>query len=65
MYIKHINKENAMPRRIEGGKRRIRSNFYLTELQTERLKRLSKKTGLSVSEILRRAVDEYWERQKK
>ena len=40
----------------------IRANFYLSELQVKRLKMMSKKTGLSASEILRRAIDEYWER---
>lgn len=41
-----------------------RVNFYLSEIQIKRLIDLSKKTGLSMSEILRRAIDEYWERQK-
>ena len=41
------------------GKRR---NFYLTDLQYKRLNSMSKKMGLSASEILRRAIDEYWER---
>jgi len=41
------------------GKRR---NFYLTDLQYKRLSSMSKKMGLSASEILRRAIDEYWER---
>lgn len=54
-----------MTKRIPTKKARVRTNFYLTMLQTERLKKLSAKTGLSVSEILRRAIDEYWERQKK
>jgi predicted DNA-binding protein len=54
-----------MPRIIESKSPRVRSNFYLTQLQMDRLKKLSQKTGLSVSEILRRAIDEYWERQKK
>ena len=43
------------------GKRR---NFYLTDLQYKRLSSMSKKMGLSASEILRRAIDEYWERFK-
>jgi len=38
-----------------------RMNFYLAEIQIKRLKSISKKTGLSASEILRRAIDEYWE----
>jgi transposase-like protein len=41
------------------GKRRM---FYLTDLQYKRLSLMSKKLGLSLSEILRRAFDEYWER---
>ena len=44
------------------GKRR---NFYLTDLQFKRLNSISKKLGLSASEILRRAIDEYWERFEK
>ncbi len=39
-----------------------RRNFYLTDLQLKRLNSMSKKLGLSASEILRRAIDEYWER---
>jgi predicted DNA-binding protein len=41
-----------------------RVNFYLSEIQIKRLKMMSKKTGLSASEVLRRAIDEYWERFK-
>ena len=41
------------------GKRR---NFYLTDMQYKRLSSMSKRMGLSASEILRRAIDEYWER---
>ena len=39
-----------------------RMNFYLTEIQVKRLQVMSKKTGLTASEVLRRAIDEYWER---
>jgi len=39
-----------------------RMNFYLAEIQIKRLKSISKKAGLSASEILRRAIDEYWEK---
>jgi predicted DNA-binding protein len=39
-----------------------RQNFYLTDIQVKRLQMMSKKTGLTASEIVRRAVDEYWER---
>jgi predicted DNA-binding protein len=41
------------------GKRR---NFYLTDVEVKRLSEMSKKTGLTASEIVRRAIDEYWER---
>jgi hypothetical protein len=39
-----------------------RRNFYLTDMQYKRLMSMSKKMGLTASEILRRAIDEYWER---
>jgi hypothetical protein len=52
-----------MPKTITETGQRIRANFYLTEIQMRRLKRLSRRTGLSASEILRRAIDEYWEGQ--
>jgi predicted DNA-binding protein len=42
-----------------------RRNFYLSDLQLKRLNSMSKKMGLSASEILRRAIDEYWERFEK
>jgi hypothetical protein len=42
--------------------RAARRNFYLSEMQLKRLSSMSKKMGLSASEILRRAIDEYWER---
>jgi predicted DNA-binding protein len=42
-----------------------RKNFYVTHLQEKRLQMMSKKTGLSESELLRRAIDEYWERFEK
>jgi len=42
-----------------------RMNFYLAEIPIKRLKSISKKTGLSASEILRRAIDEYWEKFEK
>ena len=41
------------------GKRRM---FYLTDLQHKRLSLMSKKMELTASEILRRAIDEYWGR---
>ena len=42
-----------------------RMNFYLADLQVRRLKAINKKTGLPLSDILRRAIDEYWERFEK
>jgi predicted DNA-binding protein len=39
-----------------------RRNFYLSDLQLKRLNTMSKKLGFSASEILRRAIDGYWER---
>lgn len=38
-----------------------RVNYVLTEFQIKRLRELSEKTGLSMSEILRRAIDKYFE----
>jgi predicted DNA-binding protein len=39
-----------------------RVGFYLTDLQIKNLKKLSRKTGLTVSEIIRRAIDEHLEK---
>ena len=39
-----------------------RMNFYLADMQIRRLKAINKKTGLPLSDILRRAIDEYWEK---
>lgn len=36
-----------------------RVNFHLTEQQVERLKAESERTGLSVAELIRRAIDAY------
>lgn len=38
-------------------------NLYLTEPQIEKLRALSLKLGLSVAEIIRRAVDAFLEKQ--
>ena len=40
-----------------------RVGFYLSELQIKKLKKLCKKTSLSVSEHIRRAIEEYLEKQ--
>jgi len=42
-----------------------RMNFYLADIQIRRLREINKKTGLPLSDILRRAIDEYWERFEK
>ena len=42
-----------------------RMNFYLADLQIRRLRAINKKTGLPLSDILRRAIDDYWERFEK
>jgi predicted DNA-binding protein len=42
-----------------------RVGFYLTAFQINNLRKMSKKTGLTVSEIIRRAIDAYWERFEK
>ena len=34
-----------------------RVNYYISEKQLESLKKESKKTGVSVSELIRRAID--------
>ena len=36
-----------------------RTNFYYPEQMLERLKALSEKTGTSVSELIRRAIEAY------
>lgn len=38
-----------------------RTNIYFTDQQAERLRLLSKKSGLSVAELVRRAIDAYWD----
>jgi predicted DNA-binding protein len=36
-------------------------NFFFAEIQLKRLNAIAEKTGLAVSEIVRRAIDDYWE----
>lgn len=40
-----------------------RTNIYFSDVQWKRLGVLSKKVGLKRSELIRRAVDEYLDRQ--
>jgi predicted DNA-binding protein len=42
-----------------------RVNYHLTEAEITRLQTLSNKTGLSVAEIIRRAIDEYLDRKER
>jgi len=42
-----------------------RVNYHLTEAEITRLQALSINTGLSVAEIIRRAVDEYLDRKER
>jgi len=42
-----------------------RINITLSEVHLKRLKTMSKKTGLSVSDLIRRGIDDYWEKFKK
>ena len=41
-----------------------RFNYFYTAKQIEELKKLSTETGLSVSELIRRAIDEYTQKKK-
>jgi predicted DNA-binding protein len=36
-----------------------RVNYHLTEQQIERLRKMSEQTGLTVAELIRRAIDAY------
>ncbi len=42
----------------------VRVGLYLSDLQMKKLKTTSKKKGLTVSEIIRRMIDEGFERSK-
>jgi len=42
-----------------------RVNLYITDEQHELLKRLHKNTGLRISEHIRKALDEYFQRNKR
>jgi predicted DNA-binding protein len=41
----------------------LRVNYHLTEHQIEELKNLSERTGLSMAELIRRAIDFYLKAQ--
>ena len=42
-----------------------RTNIYMDEKQLKRLKALSKETGAPMSELVRRAIEEYLKKRKK
>ena len=42
-----------------------RTNFYIPEPAIERLKKLAEKKDVSVSELVRRAIEEYLVREEK
>jgi predicted DNA-binding protein len=42
-----------------------RTNYFYPAAMLARLKAISRKTGLPVAELIRRAIDEYLKRQKK
>ena len=41
---------------------KIRTNIFLTRIELKNLRALSSKTGAPVAVLVRRAIDEYWER---
>jgi predicted DNA-binding protein len=41
-----------------------RTNIHLTQSQLKKLSSLAKTSGLSVAEIVRRAIDKFFERKK-
>lgn len=42
-----------------------RIDITISEVHIKKLKQLSKKGGMNVSEVIRRAIDEYWEKFQK
>ena len=41
-----------------------RTNIYLTEPSGQKLQALAEKTGLSMAELIRRAIDDFLKKQK-
>jgi len=41
-----------------------KTNLYLTEPSIAKLQELAKQTGLSVAELIRRAIDDFLKKQK-
>jgi hypothetical protein len=50
---------------VKGRGKMKRIDATVSELHIKWLKTMAKKMGLSVSEILRKAIDEYWQKFKK
>jgi hypothetical protein len=42
-----------------------RANFMISEVHIKRLKVMATRKGVSMSEVLRYAIDEYWRKFKK
>jgi hypothetical protein len=42
-----------------------RTNFHITDQQLAALRGLAEKTGLTVAELVRRAIDDYLKREEK
>jgi hypothetical protein len=47
---------------LQGGHIMPRVGLYLTDPQTKKLKEISKKTGLTVSDLIRRSLDDWVEK---
>lgn len=43
----------------------IRTNFHVTERQLAWLKKLSDESGLTVAELVRQAIDAFWEKKER
>ena len=50
-------------KRLKGG-HMIRKGLFITEQQQEKLKKESEKRGVSESEVVRNAIDKYFEEEK-
>ena len=48
---------------MDGEEPMNRYDMYMTTKQGEGLKKLSKETGMNISEIIRRAIDEYLKKE--
>jgi len=42
-----------------------RTNIYLSTIQVEKLNKLSESTGLSVAELIRRAIDAFFDKKER